>query len=77
MKRFTIVIAARFDERLLEIDAYLARERTDEYAARVTKAILSKVSSLAKMPKRGRRVAELDDHDVRELLAMNGTYRVI
>ena len=75
-KRYTVVVAARFDERLLEIDDYLA-ERSEKTAARVTKEILAKVESLTTMPKRGRSVPEIDDDDIRELLAVSSTYRII
>lgn len=60
--------------RLASIYDYLARDNADA-AARVVDEIINRTDRLEKYPRRGRRVPELSDPNLRELVYLN--YRIV
>ena len=64
----------RAQERLAEIDAYLA-SKNPEHAAKTVEKLIAKGESLSLFPRRGRKVPEIDDDAFREVI--EGTYRIV
>ena len=69
-----VVWAPRAVARAVEIGKYIAADRP-EAAVRWVQALFAAAASLARHPRRGRKVPELDRPDVRQL--QHGSHRLI
>ena len=70
----TVVWTEQAAERLREIEAFVARD-DPRAAARLVDRLIARGDALARHPDRGRRVPELPDSGLRELIV--GNYRVV
>lgn len=71
---YRIVWARHALQDLEAIANYIAQDST-AYAGIVVKSVVSQTKTLAQFPRSGRKVPEIDDDDVREVLAYS--YRII
>jgi toxin ParE1/3/4 len=69
-----VAITSRALERLAEIEARLA-EKIPERAEKTIEKLVDRCESLNLFPRRGRKVPEIDDDSIRELI--EGTYRIV
>lgn len=71
---YAIIWSPEAVEDLTRIREYVARD-SDSYAAALMDRILGAIEQLAEFPRMGRRVPEIDDEAIRQLLV--GPYRVL
>ncbi len=69
-----VVFTVRAQDRLAEIEAFVA-ERSPKKAAKLVEKLINKGESLDVMPRRGRVVPEIGSEDVRELI--DDVYRIV
>lgn len=69
-----VVWSRRAVQDLEAISEYIAQD-SQAYAAGVVRTIINHAKTLSRFPRSGRKVPELDDENIRELLAYS--YRVI